>query len=477
MLAAGWTRSGSRTIHGVPSRAPHQIEIVAVGCHTIDHGAPGRIRTCEPAVQQSAVLLRRSSGLSRKRPRQDSNLRSRLRRAVLYPLSYGGSGGATVPAYRGADRRGPADRRSGAEVGRRRRRYPWPVTPEQLSDPIVDALAALVDEGAITPARRRARRRSRSSARGSKEHGDYATNVALQLAKPAGHRPREVADAASPSGCAAADGIAGVEVAGPGFLNITVDGRRAGRASPRTIVAAGRGVRPQRRAGRRSGSTSSSSRPTRPARCTSATPGGRRSATRSARLLEAAGAEVDPGVLLQRPRRADRPVRRVAAGRARTGEPVPEDGYRGAYIDDIAAAGRRRATRTSSTCPTTRRRRPSASAGVRRCMFDEIKQTARTTSASTSTSGSPSTTCTSPAPSSTALDAAARAGPRLRGGRRGLAAHHRLRRRQGPGADPSPTASRPTSPPTAPTTSTSASAASTAASTCSAPTTTATSAG
>ena len=30
VLAAGWTRSGSRTIHGVPSRAPHQIEIVAV---------------------------------------------------------------------------------------------------------------------------------------------------------------------------------------------------------------------------------------------------------------------------------------------------------------------------------------------------------------------------------------------------------------------------------------------------------------
>jgi hypothetical protein len=36
------------------------------------------------AVQQSAVLVRR--------PRQDSNLRTRLRRAVLYPLSYGGSG-------------------------------------------------------------------------------------------------------------------------------------------------------------------------------------------------------------------------------------------------------------------------------------------------------------------------------------------------------------------------------------------------
>jgi hypothetical protein len=41
-------------------------------------------------------------------PRQDSNLRTRLRRAVLYPLSYGGS--ATGKGYQGDDdgrRRGP----------------------------------------------------------------------------------------------------------------------------------------------------------------------------------------------------------------------------------------------------------------------------------------------------------------------------------------------------------------------------------
>ena len=79
--------------------------------------------------------------------------------------------------------------------------------------------------------------------------------------------------------------------------------------------------------------------------------------------------------------------------------------------------------------------------------------------------------------SSAALDAAARAGPHLRAGRRDLAAHHRLRRRQGPGARQVRRRAAPTSPATAPTTSTSASAASTGASSCSAPTTTATSAG
>ena len=68
-------------------------------------------------------------------------------------------------------------------------------------------------------------------------------------------------------------------------------------------------------------------------------------------------------------------------------------------------------------------------------------------------------------------------GPPVRRRRRAVDAHHRLRRRQGPGADPVQRRARPTSPPTRRTTSTSASAASTSASTCSVPTTTATSAG
>jgi hypothetical protein len=45
------------------------------------------------------------------RPRQDSNLRSRLRRAVLYPLSYGGSGedeGISGPALLITSRTRPA---------------------------------------------------------------------------------------------------------------------------------------------------------------------------------------------------------------------------------------------------------------------------------------------------------------------------------------------------------------------------------
>ena len=46
-------------------------------------------------------------------------------------------------------------------------------------------------------------------------------------------------------------------------------------------------------------------------------------------------------VLLQRPRRPDRPVRRLAAAPAPRVEPIPEDGYGGQYIDDIAARSSR----------------------------------------------------------------------------------------------------------------------------------------
>ena len=50
-------------------------------------------------------------------------------------------------------------------------------------------------------------------------HGDMATNAAMVLAKPAGKKPREIAEALAD--CLNADPrIAGAEVAGPGFINL-----------------------------------------------------------------------------------------------------------------------------------------------------------------------------------------------------------------------------------------------------------------
>ena len=62
---------------------------------------------------------------------------------MLYPLSYGGSGGRNLTWHR--PRGVKPVRGSGTP-----RRYPLPVTPEQLSTAIVDALTTLADEGALT---------------------------------------------------------------------------------------------------------------------------------------------------------------------------------------------------------------------------------------------------------------------------------------------------------------------------------------
>lgn len=54
------------------------------------------------------------------------------------------------------------------------------------------------------------------------EHGDYATNIAMQVAKKVGTNPRELAGWIAEA-LTAADGIESAEIAGPGFLNIRLD--------------------------------------------------------------------------------------------------------------------------------------------------------------------------------------------------------------------------------------------------------------
>lgn len=115
------------------------------------------------------------------------------------------------------------------------------MNPGQLSLTIVDALESLVADGSValpqgvptTVTVERPRQ---------KGHGDYATNVALQLAKAAlvggaGTHPRALAELVA-ARLADADGVAGVEVAGPGFLNITVEAGAQGQVAA-DIVAAG----------------------------------------------------------------------------------------------------------------------------------------------------------------------------------------------------------------------------------------------
>ncbi|WES65969.1 arginine--tRNA ligase [Microbacter sp. GSS18] len=166
----------------------------------------------------------------------------------------------------------------------------------------------------------------------NRDHGDWASNAALKLAKKVGANPREFA-ADIAAGLTAVDGIASVEVAGPGFINIRLDAAAAG-ALAKTIVDAGAafGTNDSQR-----GNTINlefvSANPTGPMHI-----GHTRWAALGdsmARLLLASGATLvrefyvnDAGAQMDR-------FGRSVLARAK-GEPIPEDGYPGSYIDVLA---------------------------------------------------------------------------------------------------------------------------------------------
>ena len=108
------------------------------------------------------------------------------------------------------------------------------VTPEELSAAISACLADAVRAGEISvdvPTDVRVERPK------NREHGDWATNIALQLGKRAGMPPRALAELLAVRLDALA-GVASVDIAGPGFLNITLDAAAAG-ALAKAIVEAG----------------------------------------------------------------------------------------------------------------------------------------------------------------------------------------------------------------------------------------------
>jgi arginyl-tRNA synthetase len=163
-------------------------------------------------------------------------------------------------------------------------------------------------------------------------HGDYATNVALRLAGGRRLPPRDVATELAEQ-IDGLDGLAGVEVAGPGFLNLTVDDGWLA-ASLAGILEEGRGFG--------GGSAAEpervqielvSANPTGPITVAAARNGAYGDSV--ARLLEFAGHDVereyyynDSGAQMNRFRDSVAAIRR--------GEDPPEDGYRGAYVADLA---------------------------------------------------------------------------------------------------------------------------------------------
>lgn len=166
----------------------------------------------------------------------------------------------------------------------------------------------------------------------NRDHGDWASNIAMRLAKPFGTNPRELAQQIA-DGLAAVDGVASTEVAGPGFINIRLDAAAAG-ALAKVIVDAGPAY----------GTNASQAGVSVNVEFVSANPTGplHIAHTRWAalgdsivRLLLASGAHAvreyyinDAGAQMDR--------FAVSVLAAAKGEPTPEGGYPGEYITTLA---------------------------------------------------------------------------------------------------------------------------------------------
>lgn len=206
------------------------------------------------------------------------------------------------------------------------------MTPEELSQAIDGVLAEVLaagdltlQEGAALPAVRVERPKNR-------DHGDWATNIALQISKKVGRNPREVAQVLA-GRIGEIKGVSSVDIAGPGFLNIVLDAAAAGELA-KTIVEQGSAFGTgDSLAGKTINLEFVSANPTGPIHL-----GGTRWAAVGdslARIFISQGAKVvreyyfnDHG------NQIDRFARSLLA-RAK-GEEAPEDGYGGEYITDIA---------------------------------------------------------------------------------------------------------------------------------------------
>ena len=204
------------------------------------------------------------------------------------------------------------------------------MTPAELRSAVRAAVAVCVDNGELAVAVPDDVVVERPKV---KEHGDYATSVALQLAKPAGRPPRQVAELIA-TRLRAVEGIDTVEVAGPGFLNVRLSGDAMG-AVARQVVAAGASYGTNDSvAGHSINLEFVSANPTGPVTLAS----GRWAAVGDAlaRLLQASGAKVTREYYFNdHGSQIDWFARSLLA--AARGEDAPADGYGGAHIGEIAA--------------------------------------------------------------------------------------------------------------------------------------------
>jgi len=207
---------------------------------------------------------------------------------------------------------------------------------EQLSQLIQQALDALVAEGRLPEATRPTIviERTRDAS-----HGDLASNVALTLAKGAGYKPRDLADMICHA-LPASSLITRTEVAGPGFINFFLSGERSRAVVQRVLAEGERFGHSDTGAGRRVQVEFVSANPTGPLHVGH----GRGAAVGDSicRLLAATGWSVasefyynDAGAQISNLALS---VQARCRGLGPDDAQWPEDGYRGDYIADVAAA-------------------------------------------------------------------------------------------------------------------------------------------
>ena len=250
------------------------------------------------------------------------------------------------------------------------------MTPEELALAIRGALLDSIDSGTLALDPQAVPETVKVERPRNRDHGDWATNVAMQLAKRAGLAPRAFAEILAEA-LRLIEGIDSIDIAGPGFINIRLGAASAGELA-RTIVQAADSY----------GSNSSlagtsinleyvSANPTGPVHL-----GGARWAAVGdslARLMTASGAKVTREYYFNdHGSQIDRFAKSLYA-RA-MGREAPEDGYGGQYIADIAEKVRHDALQAGEADPITLPEDEAVEAfrarGVE-LMFGEIKERLR----------------------------------------------------------------------------------------------------
>ena len=203
----------------------------------------------------------------------------------------------------------------------------------------------------------------------NREHGDWATNAAMQLAPVFGLAPRALAELLAPE-IQALEEVSKVDIAGPGFINISLNLASAG-ALAKTIVEAGPSYgEGATLKGLKMNLEFVSANPTGPIHM-----GGTRWAAAGdslARLLKFQGADVTREYYFNdHGEQVDRFARSLIARAKKL--PAPEDGYGGDYIEEIANQVIAKSGKDILSLPDDQAQEEFRSVGVE-LMFEQIKQ-------------------------------------------------------------------------------------------------------